>query len=271
VDLIQAVVYGLVQGLTEFLPISSSGHVLLVGELYRHDPGAGFTAVIQLGTVLAVLIYFWGDLVRALRAWSRSFVDPAVRATPEARLGWAVLVGTVPVVVAGLLLEDQIDTVFRSAWIVAAMLIAVALFMGLAELVGKRQRDIEAVQVRDGLWVGLFQALALIPGASRSGSTIMGALFLGMDRTAAARFSFLLSVPSVLGSGFYKLVKDRDILMAEGVAPTVVATLVAFVSGLAAIAFLISFLRRNSTLVFILYRLALGALILVLVAKGIMD
>jgi undecaprenyl-diphosphatase len=271
VDLIQAIVLGIVQGLTEFLPISSSGHVLLVPVVFGwEDPGAGFTAVIQLGTVSAVLIYFWRELATALRAWARSLTDPEARKTPEARLGWAVFVGTVPVVVAGLLLEEQIDTTFRSPLVVAWMLIGLAVFLGVAELVGSRKRALEEVRARDGLWVGLCQALALVPGASRSGSTIMGALFLGMDRQTAARFSFLLSVPSVLGSGLYKLVKDRDELFAHGALPTVVATLAAFVSGYAAIAFLIGFLKRNSTLVFILYRIALGIAIVVLVAKGVL-
>ena len=271
-DLIQALVLGLVQGLTEFLPISSSGHVLLVPLAFGwEDPGAGFTAVIQLGTVLAVLIYFWRDLVNTLRGWAMSFKDPAFRGTPEARLGWAVAIGTVPVVVIGLLLEDQIDTTFRSALVVAIMLIGIAVLMGIAELVGSRKRELSDVQTRDGVYVGLCQALALVPGASRSGSTIMGALFLGFDRAAAARFSFLLSVPSVLGSGLYKLFNDREELFSSGALPTVVATIAAFVSGYAAIAFLIAFLKRRSTLVFILYRLALGGLILVLISQGAFD
>ncbi len=271
-DLIQAIVLGLVQGLTEFLPISSSGHLLLLPALFGwEDPGAGFTAVIQLGTVLAVLIYFWKDLVAAVSAWWRSLYDKEAHKTKEARLGWAVFVGTFPVVIAGLLLEDQIDTAFRSSLLVAGMLIGVALVMWLAELVGKRNRDLESVSTKDGLIVGLWQALSLVPGASRSGSTIAGALFLGMDRATAARFSFLLSVPSVLGSGLYKLVKDRSELVEGGAMPTIVAAIMAFVSGYAAIAFLIGFLQRHSTAVFIVYRIALGCVIIALVASGIMK
>ena len=270
-DLIQAIVLGLVQGLTEFLPISSSGHVLLLPVAFGwEDPGAGFTAVIQLGTVLAVLIYFWKDLVRAFVGWGRSFVDKAARGTSDARLGWAVFVGTIPVVIVGLALEEEIDTAFRSPLLAALMLVGLGLLMGAADMLGKRIRDLGSANLRDGVYVGLWQCLALVPGSSRSGCTITGALFLGMDRATAARFSFLLSVPSVLGSGAYKLFKEWDHLMQEELGATIVATGVAFVSGLAAIAFLIRFLERHTTLVFVLYRLALGGLILALVMTGTM-
>jgi undecaprenyl-diphosphatase len=272
VDLTQAIVYGLVQGLTEFLPVSSSGHLLLVPALLHWpDPGAGFTAVIQLGTVLAVLIYFRTDLARAITGWWRSLFDKSLRGTNEARLGWAVFVGTIPVVIVGVLLEDKIDTAFRSALLVAGMLIGVALVMWIAEAVAKRTRVLDDVRMKDGLIVGLWQALALVPGASRSGSTIAGALFLGMDRATAARFSFLLSVPSVLASGLYKLAKDREVLFADGAAPTIVATVVAFASGYAAIAFLIAFLQKRSTAVFIGYRLVLGCAIIALALAGIIE
>lgn len=269
--LIEAIVLGLVQGLTEFLPVSSSGHVLLASEAFGHDPGAGFTAVIQLGTLLAVLIYFWRDLGRAIGAWAKSLFDKEVRKSNDARLGWAVFYGTIPVIVIGLLLEDKIDTAFRSPLLVAIMLIAVAVVMWIAEIVSKRQRTLESVATKDGWIVGLWQALALVPGSSRSGSTIAGAMFLGMDRPTAARFSFLLSVPSVLASGAYKLFKERDVLLHEGAMPTVVATLVAFVSGYAAIAFLIAFLQKRSTGVFIGYRIVLGAVIIALVTSGVID
>ena len=269
--LIEAIVLGLVQGLTEFLPVSSSGHVLLASELFGRDPGAGFTAVIQLGTLLAVLIYFWKDLVRAIGAWWRSLFDKAARGTDDARLGWAVFWGTFPVIVIGLLLEEQIDTAFRSPLLVAAMLIAVALVMWVAEVVSKRARTLESVTVRDGWIVGLWQALALVPGSSRSGSTIAGAMFLGMDRSTAARFSFLLSVPSVFASGVYKLIKDREVLLDEGLLETVAATLVAFASGYAAIAFLIAYLQKRSTGVFIGYRLVLGGVIIALVLMGVVN
>ena len=271
-DLIQAVVLGLVQGLTEFIPVSSSDHLLLLPAIFGwKDPGAGFTAVIQLGTLLAVLIYFFRDLTAALGAWFRSIFDARRRSTPEARLGWAVFVGTFPVVIAGLLLEKKITTDFRSPVLVACMLIAVALVMWWAEAVSKKLRGLESVSMADGAIVGVWQALALVPGASRSGSTIAGALFMGMDRATAARFSFLLSVPSVLASGIYELYKERAGLFAHGPAPTVIAALVAFVSGLGAIAFLMNYLQRRSTAVFIVYRVLLGLLILALVADGIIS
>lgn len=268
--LIEAIVLGLVQGLTEFLPVSSSGHVLLVPVVFGwDDPGAGFTAVIQLGTVAAVLIYFGKDLVRILSCWCRSLISKETRSEPDAKLGWAVFWGTIPAIVLGLALEEKIDSVFRSPLLVAAMLIAVALVMWIAEAAAKRTRGLAEVRSADGWIVGLWQALALVPGSSRSGSTIAGALFLGFDRATAARFSFLLSVPSVLGSGLYKLVKDREVLMASGALPTIVATAVAFVSGYAAIAFLMSYLQRRSTAVFIGYRLVLGCSIMALAITGV--
>lgn len=276
-ELIQAVVLGLVQGLTEFLPISSSGHLLLVPALLGwQDPGAGFTAIIQLGTVLAVLLYFGKDLVATASGWFASLRDPARRASWEARLGWAMIWGTVPIIVIGLALEGPIDTWFRSPLIAAGTLIGFALLLWWAEKRGARVKTLEQVSVKDGVIVGLWQCLALIPGSSRSGCTITGALFLGYERSTAARLSFLLSVPSVLASGLYKLMKDAGELQNPapgllGVWPTVVATLVAFVSGYAAIAFLIKFLQTRTTMVFIVYRIVLGLIILGLVAAGVME
>lgn len=270
--LIQAIVYGIVQGLTEFLPVSSSGHVLVVPALLGwEDPGAGFSAVIQIGTVVAVLIYFRNELWTTLRDWSSSLVNKEKRKTSGARLGWAILVGSVPIAVLGLLLEDRIDVQFRSPIIVAGMLIGVGFIMLAAEQMGKRERSLETVTVKDGLMVGLWQVLALLPGASRSGSTIAGGLFGGLDRATAARFSFMLSVPSVLGSGVYKLVKDADKLVESGVTETVVATVVSFVTGYAAISFLIKFLQKNSIVSFVWYRFALGGVVFFLVARGIIG
>ncbi|HXH60474.1 MAG TPA: undecaprenyl-diphosphate phosphatase [Fimbriimonadaceae bacterium] len=267
--LIEAIVLGLIQGLTEFLPVSSSGHVLLASRLIWGDVGAGFTAVIQLGTLLAVLIYFWGDLAKIFVAWLRSIFRSDARAAVEARMGWAVFIGTIPVVIFGLLFKDQIETVLRGAMFVAAMLFGVSILMLIADRMGRRARAAESVNVMDGFVVGLFQCLALIPGASRSGSTIVGGLFLGLDREAAARFSFLLSVPSVFGSGLYELFKSRHALMIEGAGATVIATLVAFVSGYAAIAFLMRYLQRHTLTVFIVYRIALAAFIVGLVFAGV--
>jgi len=268
-DLIQAVVYGLIQGATEFLPISSSGHLFLVTEfLGWKDAGSGFTAVIQLGTILAVLIYFRSDLARTLTGWAASFADSSKRGTPEARTGWAIAIGTVPIVVIGLALEKWIDKEFRSAYVVGGALIVLALVLWWAEKADKRERHSDDVTVKDGLLIGLWQCLALVPGSSRSGCTITGGLFAGFDRAAAARFSFLLSVPAILLSGVYKLVKERHALLDQGAAPTIVATVVSFVVGYAAIAFLMKYLRTRTTGVFIVYRIVLGIIVLALALTG---
>lgn len=271
-DLFQAVVLGLIQGLTEFLPISSSGHLMLLPALFGwSDPGAGFTAVIQLGTLGAVLVYFWRDLVDMFAAWLRSLAKPTTANEPKPRLAWAVIVGTIPVVIAGVLFEKSIDSTLRSPYIAAATLIILGLVLLLAEKVGRQDRGLETVRKRDGLIVGLWQALALIPGSSRSGSTITGALFLGYDRATAARFSFLLSVPAILGSGLYKLIKEKDTLLAAGAMPTIVATIVAFISGYAAVAFLMKFLQTRSTMVFVAYRIVLGVVVAVLAWQGVLQ
>jgi undecaprenyl-diphosphatase len=271
-DLLQAIILGLIQGLTEFLPISSSGHLLLVPALFGwSDPGAGFTAVIQLGTLGAVFVYFWRDLVEMMRAWGRSLSSAEARKEPNARLAWAVLIGTIPVIIAGLLLEKSIDSTLRSPYIVAATLIVFGLVLFVAEKIGTQTRNLEKVNRRDGLWIGLWQCLALIPGSSRSGSTITGALFLGFDRASAARFSFLLSVPAILGSGLYKLFKERHALFDAGAMPTVVATVVAFASGYAAIAFLMKYLQTRTTTVFVVYRVVLGIVVAVLAWQGVLK
>lgn len=268
-DVVQAIILGLIQGLTEFLPISSSGHVYLVPELAGwKDPGAGFTAVIQLGTLLAVFLYFWKDLVRVAGGWGRSLRGGEAAQTIEAKLGWGIFWGTVPVVIAGLLLRDLIDGQFRSPWVVGGTLIGFGLLMGLAEKVGRQERGLEQMTTKDGIVMGLWQCLALVPGSSRSGSTITGGLFSGLERAAAARFSFLLSVPAVAASGLYKLYSERENLLGAGLMPTVVATIVAFVSGYWAIAFLMKFLQTKSTWVFVWYRVALGAVVLGLAFSG---
>lgn len=268
-ELIQAIVLGLIQGLTEFLPISSSGHLFLVPTIMGwQDAGAGFTAVIQLGTILAVLIYFRKDLAKIFSVWFKSFSDKSLRDAPEVRLAWGVAVGTVPIVVLGKLLEKTIDSDFRSATVVACTLILFALLLWVAERVAKQDRDIEKITVLDGLKMGLWQCLALVPGSSRSGCTITGGLFAGFDRTTAARLSFLLSIPAIVLSGLYKLFQERAHLLGQDTVPTLVATAVAFVSGYWAIAFLMKFLQSRTTLVFIVYRLALGLIILGLLFSG---
>jgi undecaprenyl-diphosphatase len=268
---LQAIIIGIVQGLTEFLPISSTAHVRIVPELLGWpDPGAAFTAVIQLGTLLAVFVYFWKDIVRVSAAWAKGIRDPAVR-NEDYRLAWAVFYGTIPVVVFGLALKDFIGDDFRSLYVIAWALIGLALLLGLAEKIAKHVRPLSNVKILDGWIVGLFQALALIPGVSRSGSTIAGALFLGFDRETAARLSFLLSIPAISMAGIFELISERHELANVGILPVLIATIAAFIAGYFSIGFLLRFLRTRSTFVFIAYRIVLGALLLVLLAQGVLK
>jgi undecaprenyl-diphosphatase len=266
-DAFQAIVLGIVQGLTEFLPISSSGHLRIVPAFFGwEDPGAAFTAVVQIGTMAAVLLYFRRDLWRIASAWVRSLRDPAVRRTLDARLGWYIVLGTIPISVLGLAFKDPIETEFRSLTLIGTTLIVFGLVMLLAEKVSRRERELDSLTVRDGVVIGCAQALALVPGVSRSGATISAGLFLNFDRTAAARYSFLLSVPAVVLSGLFELRHAGEGGLPVGA--TVVATLLAFVTGYASIAFLLRYLVRHSIGVFVGYRVVLGALVIALAAAG---
>lgn len=271
-DLIQATVYGLIQGLTEFLPISSTAHIRIVPALAGwQDPGAGFTAVIQLGTVLAVLIYFARDLGKALVAWTRALTGQN-QENPDARMGWAIFFGTIPIVVLGFLGQDWIKGDLRSLWVVAGTLIFMGILMAVAEKVATKHRLLVSVQAKDGWILGAWQALALIPGMSRSGSTITGALFAGFDRATAARFSFLMSVPSVLAAGVKELWSERHNLLEGGnLVPTILATVISFAVGYASIAFLMKFLQKNGILPFVAYRVLLGIVLIVLLSTGTLD
>jgi undecaprenyl-diphosphatase len=267
VDLLQAIVLGIVQGLTEFLPISSSGHLRVVPAfLGWEDPGAAFTAVIQLGTMAAVVLYFRADLWRIARAWLASLRDPARRGDLDARIGWYLILATIPISVFGLALKDQIENGARDLYVIGTTLVVLGLVLLVAEKVSRRERAIESITRRDAIVVGFAQALALVPGVSRSGATITAGLFLGFDRVAAARFSFLLSIPAVVLSGLFELkgVVDGSAEGAVGIAPTAVATLLAFVVGYASIAFLLRFLTTHTTGVFVAYRVVLGTAVLVL-------
>ena len=265
----EAIVLGLVQGLTEFLPISSSGHLLVVPAMAGwEDPGAAFTAVIQLGTMAAVLVYFRDDLWRIAIAFLRSLSAERWRSgDSDARIGWYIVLGTIPISVFGLVFSDQIESGARSLYLAGAMLIAFSFVMLAAERAGRRERGLETLNVRDGLIIGVFQALALVPGVSRSGATISAGLFVGLERTAAARYSFLLSVPAVVLSGLFELrhINDGD---SAGVGMTVLATLLAFISGYAAIAWLLRLVATHSIAVFCPYRITLGVIVLVLAATG---
>ncbi|MFN3730082.1 MAG: undecaprenyl-diphosphatase UppP [Fimbriimonadaceae bacterium] len=268
----EAIILGIIQGLTEFLPISSTAHLRVVPALVGwDDPGAPFTAVIQLGTLLAVLIYFRVELIRAFVGWAKSLTNSAERKSQDAIMGWAIAVGTVPIVVFGVAFKSQIEADLRSLQVIAWTLIGMGILLQVAERVGKRVRPIESVSMKDGLWVGLWQAVALIPGASRSGSTITGALFAGFDRSTAARFSFMLSVPSIFAAGVFSLKEHASVLAGPLAGQVIVANVLGFISGYAAIAFLIRMLQTKGTLIFTVYRIVLGVLILVLLQNGTLS
>jgi undecaprenyl-diphosphatase len=267
-DALQAIVLGIVQGLTEFLPISSTAHLRIVPAFCGwDDPGAAFTAVVQLGTMAAVLLYFRHDLWNIARAWLRSLRDPVVRRTLDARLGWYIIVGTIPISIFGVLFKDKVETDARQLTLIGIMLIVFGLVLEAAERVGRKERGIASLTMRDGVTIGFAQAAALVPGVSRSGATISAGLFLGLDRAAAARYSFLLSVPAVVLSGLFEL-KDVGEGGGAGALPTAIATVLAFIVGYASIAWLLKYLVRHPVTIFVIYRVGLGALVLALVASG---
>ena len=270
-DIFQAIVLGIVQGLTEFLPISSTGHLHIVPAFAGwDDPGVAFTAVVQLGTMAAVLLYFRRDLIGIVTGFLAGLRDPARRTSLEFRMGVYLIIGTIPIGICGLIFKDQIDDAAESLTLIAIALIVAGLVLLAAERAGRQDRDEQTVTGRDAMVVGVAQACALVPGVSRSGATITAGLFLGLERAAAARFSFLLSVPAVVLSGLFE-VKDIGGEGSVGEVPTVVATIMAFVAGYAAIAFLLRFLVTHSTAVFVAYRVALGVLVLALVGANVID
>jgi undecaprenyl-diphosphatase len=275
VSWLQALVLGLVQGLTEFLPISSSGHLRIVSEIFfGDDAGASFTAVTQLGTEAAVLIYFARDIGRLALAWFRGLINPVIRRTDEHRIAWLVIIGTLPILVLGYLLRDAIRVPARNLWLISAMLIGFGLVLAAAERWGRQKRTVGELTVRDGVLMGLAQSLALAPGVSRSGATISAGLFVGLTREAATRYSFLLAIPAVVAAGLFSIpdVMDRG---GPGPQPTVaqmvVATAVAFAVGYAAIAWLLRWVAHHTVYVFVAYRIALGCLVLALLTTGVIS
>jgi undecaprenyl-diphosphatase len=292
VDFIEAIILGLVQGLTEFLPISSSAHLRIVGELAGWgDPGATFTAITQLGTELAVIIFFRREIGRIISKWFRSLGRGGggrrsagiQKGDPDVRMGWLIIIGTIPIVIVGFLLQDTIRTAFRSLWLVAAVLIIFGILLGLADLLGKRVKSQADISYRDGILIGLAQMLALVPGVSRSGASTSAGLALGYERPAAAQFSFLLAVPAVFGAGLYETytalscdpTDAKDIAegcgTGYGLPETVVATVVAFGVGLAVIAFLMNYIKTKSFLPFVIYRIVLGIALIVLLSIGVLQ
>jgi len=272
VDLFKAVFLGLLQGLTEFLPISSSAHLRIFPELLGwEDPGAAFTAVVQIGTELAVLLYFRRDIWRIGSTWARSLFVRELRAEQDARMGWFIIVGSLPIVLLGVAFKDVIERDFRNLWVIGSMLILLGIVLGVAERVGRKTQSIERLTMRDAVLLGLAQAAALVPGVSRSGSTISMGLFLGYEREAATRYAFLLAIPAVIGAGLFELPEIPGGHYEYGVLPTVVATVVAFVVGYAAIAWLLRYVSTHSYAPFIVYRIALGGLTLALLGAGVIS
>jgi undecaprenyl-diphosphatase len=270
-DFLKAVFLGLLQGLTEFLPISSSAHLRIFPELFGWgDPGAAFTAVIQIGTELAVLIYFRKDIWRIGKAWVQSLYKPELRGKLDSRMGWYIIVGSLPIVILGILLKDIIEQDFRNLWIIGSTLIVLGIILGIADKVGRTDRTVGDMSLKHSVLFGLAQACALIPGVSRSGATISMGRFLGYDREAATRFAFLLAIPAVVGAGLFELPEIPGGDNIFGVWETLVATVVSFLVGYAAIAWLLRYVSTRSYLPFVIYRILLGGFTLALVATGVL-
>ncbi|WP_284978320.1 undecaprenyl-diphosphate phosphatase [Arthrobacter sp. fls2-241-R2A-200] len=273
---IEAAFLGLVQGLTEFLPISSSAHLRIVGSFLPDaaDPGAAFTAITQLGTETAVLVYFWRDIVRIVRAWFGSLRGKVDRNDPDARMGWLVIIGSLPIIILGLLFQNQIESVLRSMWIVATMLIVFGMVLAVADAIGRQERQLTDLTYKHGILYGLAQAMALIPGVSRSGGTITAGLLMGYTREAAARYSFLLAIPAVFGSGLYELYKTVSkggLAGPFGLPETALATIIAFAVGYVIIGWFLKYVSTHSYRAFVWYRIFLGLALYVLLGFNVIS
>jgi undecaprenyl-diphosphatase len=269
--ILEGVLYGIIQGLTEFIPISSTAHIRIIPAILNwDDPGAAYTAVIQIGTLIATLVYFRNDILELIKGFlkalkTKNFSDP------YAKLSLLIIVGTLPISFFGLTLKKYIEGDFRGLYVVAASLIILAVVLFIAEKIASKKKDLKEITVWDGIIIGFAQAVALIPGSSRSGVTITAGLFCGLKRETAARYSFLLSIPAVFLSGFYELYSERAELLNENIIGLILSTLVSGVVGYFAIAFLINYLKTRSNLVFIIYRLVLGIIIIVLLSAGVLQ
>lgn len=268
---LEAAILGIIQGLTEFLPVSSSAHLRIAGAfLPSHtDPGAAFTAIIQIGTEAAVLLYFRKDIWRIMTAWLGQFVGQQDQAARDnARLGWLVIVGTLPIVVLGLLFKDAIETSLRNLWFTAFSLIGFGILLGIADFMGRRRWGIDRLRWGNGIAFGFAQAMALLPGVSRSGGTITAGLFMGFTREAAARYSFLLAIPAVLASGLYQLLKTWGQFGPYGPGPTLLATIISFVVGYVSIVGFLKLVSTRGYMVFVIYRVLLGSALIYLLSQG---
>jgi len=270
-DFLQALVLGTLQGLTEFLPISSSAHLRIFPELFGWgDPGAAFTAVVQIGTELAVLLYFRKDLWRIGRMWAMSLFKPEYRGHLDARMGWFIIMGSLPIVLLGVSFKTTIEDEFRNLWLIATMLVVLGVVLGLADRIGGTEKKIKQLTVRDAILMGLAQALALVPGVSRSGATLSMGRLLGYDREAVTRYSFLLAIPAVIGAGVFEMKEIPNGANSYGWGPTVFATVVSFVVGYAAIAWLLRYVSTHNFAPFVIYRVLLGGAVLALLSTGVL-
>ncbi len=270
----EAILLGIVEGVTEFLPISSTGHLTVVEKLLGHridDPSiTAFTAIIQVGAMIASIVYFWGDIAKMATAWFKGLRDAAVRDTADYRLGWAVIAGFIPTAGIALLLERFIEGPLRSLWAVVTGLVVWSVVMLLGDRLGKQNRGEESITWKDGFWLGLIQSISLVPGVSRSGATISGGMLMGLDRVTATRMSFFLGIPTLVASGLYQAAKEAtNIGSGVGWLATGVGTLVSFVVAYASIAWLLRYVAKHSFTAFVIYRLALAALIVVLLVSGV--
>lgn len=269
---LDALLLGLLQGLTEFLPISSSAHISIVGQLLgQDDPGAAFTAIIQIGTETAVIVYFRKDIARIIKAWCLALVGKIDRGDHDARMGWLVIIGSIPIVVLGLLFQDAIESVLRNLWITVAMLAGFGLVIGIVDSLSTQKRELEELSWKHGILYGLAQSLALIPGVSRSGGTIAAGLAMGYKREAAARYSFLLAIPAVMGAGLFQLYDALSGGAEVAWGPTVLASVVGFFVALVVIAWLLRFVSTHTFWPFVIYRIGLAAVVAILLLTDVLD
>jgi undecaprenyl-diphosphatase len=271
-DWLIAIILGALQGATEFLPISSSAHLRIAGLFLpgAEDPGATFTAITQIGTELAVVIFFWKDIARIITKWFQQFSGTVDRGDPDVKMGWLIIIGTIPIVVAGVLFQDLIRDELRSLWITATVLIGFGVILGVADMLGSRVKNLETTTYGDGLLIGVAQVLALIPGVSRSGATVTMGRTLGYERPSAAKYAFFLAVPAVFGAGIYETVQavSEPSSVGLGMGPTILATAVAFIVGLGVIRWLMDWISRRSFMPFVVYRIVLGAVLLIALSAG---
>lgn len=280
-DYVEAIFLGIIQGLTEFLPISSTGHLTIAGKLMgliseeNPERWTAFIAVIQLGTLLAIIIYFWKDLWNIFIAFIKeNFIERRKYSAQDvnSKMGWLIILGSIPVAVIGLGFKDVIEgALTKNLYIIASSLIILGIILALAEKVGKFNRDLKHINWKDSLIVGFAQSLALIPGSSRSGTTITAGIFIGLKRETAARFSFLLSVPAILGSGLLEFYSSLEYIQIDGLISLAIATIASAISGYVTIAFLLAYLKKHSTMVFVLYRICIGVVIFILIGMNVIS